>query len=324
MSKRILVIGGNGFIGRQLVSWLVDAGQCVNVFDLRLPEASQLPDDDRIRYIEGNFLNTQDVEIGLWDVDTVIHCVSTTVPASSVGNVSVEIETNVLGTTRLLDLMIKHGVRRICYPSSGGTVYGPSSRPHAETEDPQPTCPYGLGKVLIETLLRFYAHHHGIQYQIWRLANPYGDVSKSHMAQGVVDAFLQHLLHGRPVPVWGEGLASRDYILIDDAVSAMGALLESEAWGEVVNIGTGVGTSISEVIDALRATLCVDVMVDRRPGYTGPSVSVLNVDKLKRLTGWTPEYDLRSGIRLAWKRLGGKGCDDESASFSNGGEHGRP
>jgi UDP-glucose 4-epimerase len=220
-----------------------------------------------------------------------------------VGNVPVEIETNVAATVRLLDAMVRHGVRRIGFPSSGGTVYGAGAAPHREDELPRPTCPYGLGKLLIEDLLRYYADRHGLEFQVWRIANPYGDCTKLHLAQGVIDAFLHRIRSGQPITIWGDGTAVRDFVFGDDVAAAIGLLLERGPWGEVVNVGSGRGTSIAEVVEVLQATARRPFAIERRDGYTGPTAAVLDPSKLRRLTGWEPAYDVASGIREAWRRL---------------------
>lgn len=298
---RAVVFGGGGFLGSQVARWLAGRGHTVRVFDLRPPK---LVPGVLVDYREGNFLNPSDVDAALADgVDLVLHFVSTTVPASSANNVPVEIESNVAATVRLLDLMVRRGVHRIGFPSSGGTVYGSASEPHREDESPRPTCPYGLGKLIIEDLLRFYRDQRGIDYQIWRIANPYGDDARLHVAQGVIDAFLHRIRAGQAVTIWGDGSAVRDFIFVDDVASAIGQLVEGDAWGEIVNIGTGRGCAIAEAVDVIREVVARPVQIERRQGYTGPARAVLDSSKLRRITGWEPSYDLTAGVREAWRRL---------------------
>ena len=299
MKFRILVLGGGGFLGSQAARWLAAHGHRVRSFDLRPPRVAA----EGIEFVEGNFLNPSDVNAALADIDTVLHFISTTVPATSIDNVPLEIESNVAATVRLLDLMAKRGIRRLGFPSSGGTVYGESAAPHREDEPPRPTCPYGLGKVLIESLLRYYREQRGIDYQIWRIANPYGDPARLHTAQGVVDAFLHRVRDGQPLSIWGEGSAVRDFVFADDVGAAIGLLCESPAWNEIVNVGSGRGTSIAEVVEIVRGVVGRPVQVNRVEGYTGPTQAVLDSSKLQKLTGWRPAWALQDGIAEAWRRL---------------------
>jgi len=304
MSLQVVVLGGGGFIGGQVARWLARHGHRVRLFDLRFPEALCTGEGPLLELVEGNFLNAADVD-GVLDggTDLVLHFISTTVPASSIDNVLVEIESNVSATVRLLDLMARRGIRRIGFPSSGGTVYGAGAEAHVEDEALQPTCPYGLGKSLIENILRFYQEHHGIEYQIWRIANAYGDTSKLHTAQGAIDAFLHRVRSGQPISIWGDGSAVRDFVFADDVAAAIGRLVEGDAWSEVVNIGRGRGTSIAEVVSIIETVVGRPVQIQHFAGYTGPACAVLDCSKLFRLTGWAPHYDLRSGIAEAWRRL---------------------
>jgi UDP-glucose 4-epimerase len=301
MSWRVVVLGGNGFLGSQVTRWLAARGHRLRVMDLRLPRpGTALPD---VEYREGNFLNASDVEAALESgADLVLHFISTTVPASSIDNVPVEIDTNVAATVRLLDAMTRRGIKRIGFPSSGGTIYGASSAPHREDEVARPTCPYGLGKLIIEDLLRFYRDHRGIDFQIWRVANPYGDATRVHLAQGVIDAFLQRVRTGQPITVWGDGSAVRDFIFADDVAAAIGQLIEGQTWGEVVNVGTGKGASIAEVLRIIE-NVAGPFQREQVRAYSGPAYAVLDTTRLHQLTGWTPGWTLESGIREAWRRL---------------------
>jgi UDP-glucose 4-epimerase len=307
MTKRFVVLGGNGFLGARLVRILKSRGHEVTVFDLRAPEVSaRVPGVD---YREGNFLNLHDIDAALdGGAEAVLHFISTTVPATSIGNVGIEIETNVAPTVRLLDQMVKQGIRRIGFPSSGGTIYGASTHRHREDETPRPTCPYALGKLLIESLLRFYRDQHGVGHQIWRISNPYGDAGRLHQAQGAIDAFLHRIRAGRKVTIWGQGTAVRDFIFVDDAAAAIGKLLETEAaWNEIVNVGTGRGASIAEVLEIIQRTVDRPVQVEHIAAYTGPQHAVLEVEKLRRLIGPPHARDLAEGIREAWQRLSALG-----------------
>ncbi len=307
MSERALVLGGGGFLGGLVSRWLLANGYRVRLFELRAPAWASAreagADASALEIFEGNFLNASDLERALEGVDLVLHFVSMTVPATSIDNVSIEVEQNLAATVRLLDRMVARGITRIGYPSSGGTVYRAAAHAHREDEPLGPTCPYGLGKQLVEETLRYYAAHKGLQPQIWRIANPYGDAAKLHLAQGAIDAFLLRILQGQPITLWGDGSAVRDFVFGDDVAAAIGALLARGAWGETVNIGAGEGVSIARALEVIRATVDRPVLLQQVAGYTGPLHAVLDVARLRQLTGWAPRFDLPSGIAEAWRRL---------------------
>jgi UDP-glucose 4-epimerase len=158
--------------------------------------------------------------------------------------------------------------------------------------------------LLIEQVLRFYRDHRGIDFQIWRIANPYGDTARLHTAQGAIDAFLHRIRAGQPIMVWGDGSAVRDFVFADDVAAAIGMLIErSAAWGEMVNVGSGRGASINEALELIRSVVGHPIDVQHVAGYTGPAFAVLDAAKLRRFTGWEPSYDLAAGIREAWRRI---------------------
>ena len=179
MTGKILVLGANGFLGSHVSAWLAAKGYRLRLFDLRFLRAMPWR-SKQVETIEGNFMNASDLTAALDGVEVVLHFISTTVPASSIDNVSFEVESNVSACARLLELMVKKGVRFIGLPSSGGTVYGDGESDHKEDEPLKPSCPYALGKVMEETLIRFFSDNRNVNYQIWRISNPYGDATKLH------------------------------------------------------------------------------------------------------------------------------------------------
>jgi UDP-glucose 4-epimerase len=303
MKGKVLILGANGFLGRHVTIWLSARGYRLRLFDLNFRRKVTLPGHSEVETVEGNFMNPSDVERTLDGVDIVLHFISTTVPASSINDVVVEIETNITASVKLLELMVEKNVRFIGFPSSGGTVYGDSRIDHHEGESLRPSCPYGLGKALLEDIVRFYSEYRSINYQIWRISNPYGDTTKVHRVQGVIDAFLQKVEEGEHLSLWGDGSAVRDFIFIDDVVAAIGAMLEKGVKNEVVNIGSGRGYSIREVLEVMRVVVGREFSVDVTDGYAGVSRAVLDIDKIKRLTGWRPSHSLEEGIAETWRRL---------------------
>ena len=302
-----VVLGGSGFIGTAVASRLAADGHSVRVVDTRLPAPSEQRPSG-IQYQEGNLLNASDLDAAFSDgVQTVLHLVSATVPATSLDNVAVEVEANLLAAVRVLDAMVRRGIKRIGFPSSGGTVYRDGPEPHHEGERCEPTCPYGLGKLLVEELLRYYAQQRGIEYQIWRISNPYGDRTRRHRMQGVIDAFLHRVRDGEALRVWGDGSAERDFIFIDDLASGLAACLERAPWNEVYNLGTGTASSVRDVLRTIEKVVGRPPRVENVPSYVGPARSVLDPGKMMRATGWSPGFDLQTGVAAAWFRLGQPG-----------------
>lgn len=245
--KNILILGGLGFIGRNLTAELAAHHQ-VTVFD-----RAQARFQSNVEAYAGDFFNIQDVENVLQTkhFDTVIHLVSSTIPSSS--DPVYDIESNVVGTVRLLDLLKKYVVPNIVFASSGGTVYGNIDQ-SVKVNELHPTHPisaHGVNKLAIEKYIQLYHHLHGLNYLILRFSNPYGQYHQSDR-QGFINVALKKILRGEPVEIWGDGSIVRDYIYVQDLAVITRQLIEGETSNDILNIGTGVGYSINDVLNLLR------------------------------------------------------------------------
>ena len=305
--KQALVLGGSGFMGFNLGLRLSNEGWFVRLFDINFPldRTNYLRDIKTIEVCHGNFFNHKDLDEALKGVDRVFHFISTTVPSTSKENLEVEVETNLLGTVRLLELMRNQNVSEIIYPSSGGTVYGqPREELISEEEKTEPECTYGLGKKLIEEIICYYCKNMGFKYRILRISNPYGDFHKANRRQGVIDAFLANVLNEIPLTIWGTGENIRDFIFIEDVIDAIISLDKTEKWNETYNIGTGKGTSVRKIIEFIKEVTNKNVeCIYTGNEYSGVSRNVLDISKINNHAGWYPKYEIREGIERTWNNL---------------------
>lgn len=299
--KRCLVLGGRGFIGSHLVDALLDQGYVVRCFDL--PHVAPLGDSHlttpAFELYEGDFSSEADLANALEGCDICYHLVSTTLPKSSNTDPVFDVESNVLGTVRLLTHAVKSGLKKIIFVSSGGTVYGvPTQVPILETHSNDPVCSYGITKLAIEKYLGLFHQLHGLDYTVLRLANPFGERQRTHASQGAVAVFLGKVLRGEPVEIWGDGSVVRDYIHIADVVDALLISLNKTTGEHVFNIGAGRGYSLNELLDAIEKA--TGRVADRRylPGRVfDVPVSVLSVERAKQVLGWVPKIDFEHGLR---------------------------
>lgn len=298
--KRCLVLGGRGFIGSHLVDALLDQGYVVRCFDR--PHVAPLGDshltNPDFELYEGDFTSEADIANALEGCDICYHLVSTTLPKSSNADPVFDVESNVLGTIRLLTHAVKSGLKKVIFVSSGGTVYGvPTQVPIPETHSTDPVCSYGVTKLAIEKYLGLFHQLYGLDYTILRLANPFGERQRTHASQGAVAVFLGKVLRGEPVEIWGDGSVVRDYIHIADVVDALLIPLKRSSGEHVFNIGAGRGRSLNEVLDAIeKATGCI---ANRRylPGRAfDVSVSLLSIERAKISLGWSPKVDFERGL----------------------------
>jgi UDP-glucose 4-epimerase len=220
-------------------------------------------------------------------------------PQSSNGDPVFDIESNVVGTVRLLSHAVKSGVKKVVFVSSGGTVYGPPKHiPILETHPTDPVSSYGITKLAIEKYLHLFHTLHGLEYSILRLANPFGERQRVMASQGAVAVFLGKVLNGDPVEIWGDGSVVRDYIYISDVVDALIAAASCETEARIFNIGSGRGHSLNELLDGIEQV--TGRKADRRylPGrlFDVPT-SVLSIDRARQHLNWSPKVDFEDGLR---------------------------
>ncbi|MDR3482671.1 MAG: NAD-dependent epimerase/dehydratase family protein [Burkholderiaceae bacterium] len=306
--KRILVTGGAGFIGAHLVDRLVKSGHTVRVLD-------RVPVDIRpawlksaqIDYMLGDFSDHSLIDAALKDIDVVYHLVSTTIPASSNIDPIFDVQSNLVGTLSLLQIALKSGVKKVIFVSSGGTVYGkPKSLPIRETDPTDPICSYGITKLAIEKYLAMFKELHGLDFVVFRLANPFGERQRPG-AQGAIAAFMHKVAEGKPIEIWGDGSVVRDYIYINDVIDAMVAGIDYNGAAHIFNLGSGQGRSLNEIIDTLRAVSGkpIECIYQSARALDVPK-SVLDISLVKQEFNWQPSSDFAADLRRTWEWFSSK------------------
>jgi UDP-glucose 4-epimerase len=296
---RCLVLGGVGFIGSHIVDSLLQRGHAVRVFDRPRIDTKNLSNSlSHLELHSGEFFNEDDVAKALVGIDTIVHLISTTTPASSNDNPVYDAETNIAGTVRLLALAKGAGVKKIVFASSGGTVYGdPLQLPIPETHPNNPICSYGITKLTIEKYLHLFHHLHGLDYSILRIANPYGERQNPSGGLGAVTVFLWKMLHGEPITIWGNGEVARDYFYISDLVAAFIKVIEETAPSRIYNIGGGRAYSLNEIIDAIQVVTGKTALVNYTPARKlDVPVNYLDITRARNELAWTPTITLEQGI----------------------------
>jgi len=295
-----LVLGGAGFIGSHLAEALAQEGRRVRIFDR--PHVDRLPLFPRARGFDiftGDFLNPRALAPALEGAELVFHLVSTTLPKSSNDHPAYDVESNVLGTLRLIELCREQGVKKLLFVSSGGTVYGvPRTTPVAEDHPTEPTSSYGIHKLMVEKYLALAHHLHGLDYRIVRPANLYGPRQRLDIAQGAVAVFLDRALRDQAIQIWGDGSVVRDYVYVADAVDAILKAARFEGAQRIFNIGTGKGTTLNELIAEITKLLGRPVKVERGAARAlDVPVNVLDASLAARHLGWRASTSLGDGLR---------------------------
>ena len=292
---RIVVTGGNGFIGSHFVAAAVDKGHRVTVAGLG--ETPRFPHGRPFEFLPGGVLGLAAAPAVLSAADIVCHFASSTTPATSNADPAADIEANLVGTVQLLEAMRRTGNRRILYLSSGGAVYGrPLATPISEDHPLNPMSSYGVGKMAAEKYLRMYKELYDFSPIVIRPSNPYGPGQETVGQLGVVTTFIHLALSGNPATFWGDGSIVRDFISISDLTALVLAAAESKITG-TYNCGAGVGTSLIElaaIVERASGKSLARVVQPARP-FDPPSI-VLDIRKAERTFGWSPKVELEDGI----------------------------
>lgn len=259
--RKILVLGGNGFLGRNLCKYLADCGEKVYSFDMSKPEVA----DDRIEYIAGDFFDDYTLEETVKGMDVIYHAICTLNPGNSNEKCILGYERDFVQTAKLCSYL-KDTECRMIFFSSGGTVYGNQKvQPITEEAVPVPINHYGNLKLCIENTMRTFNFQMKKNMLIARISNPYGPGQDYHKGVGFIDAAIKHTIAGETIEIWGDGNVVRDYIYIDDLCRMLYALIEYHGDIEVFNLSSNTGVSQNDIVDILKQ-IDPAVKVTYKPG----------------------------------------------------------
>ena len=294
---KVLVTGGAGFIGSHVVESLLAHGHEVAIVD-------DLSSGKMVNVPDGADFHEADVRTGCAGVlrsfrpDALCHLAAQMDVRRSVRDPAFDADVNVLGTVRLLESCVEHGVGKVVFASTGGAVYGEQDEFPAPEEHPQyPVSPYGVSKLAGERYLNYYRAQHGLPYAALRYANVYGPRQDPHGEAGVVAIFSGNLAAGRPSTIFGTGEQTRDYVYVGDVARANVLALEGDPASGAYNIGTGVETSVAGLYERMESLSGRNLPPERglaRPGEQ--SRSSVDPTKAARELGWKPRTDLTSGL----------------------------
>ncbi len=298
-----LLLGGGGFLGSHLCEELLAQGESVRIFERPLPLWQSQPfDGDSVEWQEGDFGNVEDLERAVSGCDVIYHLVSTTIPKSSNDNPVYDMETNLLGTLRLLEVARQQMIRKIVFVSSGGTVYGrPQEVPIKETHPTDPVCSYGIGKLAIEKYLYLYHRLHGLDYCVLRVGNPYGERQRVTAAQGAVAVFMHKAALDQPIEIWGDGSVVRDYVYVKDAVRALSMARSHSSQHRIFNIGGGQGRSLNDLLANLEKLAGRKLKRRYLPGRSfDVPVNILDISLAREVLQWYPRVSFEEGLKRTW------------------------
>jgi len=298
---RVLITGGCGFIGANLVDRLrtVAPDVAVRVFDNQSLGKREHLDDFRGEFVEGDLRDVEALGRALDGVDAVVHLAADTRVIESIEDPVKNFEVNVIGSFNLLQGMRARGIRRLINASTGGAIIGEVEPPVHEEMVPRPMSPYGASKMMVEGYCSAYTASYGMHCLSLRFSNVYGP--RSYHKGSVVAAFFKRILAGQPLTVYGDGTQVRDYVNVADICDGIIAGLRSEASG-AIQLGSGRPVTINELIEAIRSAVApLPVAVDYQPFRAGEVYATYcDVSKARRELGFDPATPLAEGLKVAW------------------------
>lgn len=312
--KRVLLIGGGGFIGRHVAYACMQEKMRVRVVDVFQPATGPVPADglpEHIEVLTGDYGDAAFLRDALEDVDVVVHLAHDAMRMNIECDMPQEYERNILPATRLMEACIEAKVSKFIFVSSGGTVYGnqPVGVPIVESATTRPVSLYGTSKLCIEHIALLYFSQRELPAVVVRPGNAYGAGQAPFRGQGLVPTALASGLSGREVTIFGDGHAVRDYVHVRDIADAIVRLVERGEPGEIYNVGTCIGVSVRELLENHISPVLADAGMILNVSYhqarrADVEYNVLDSSRLTALTGWMPSIGLTEGIGQVLEWLG--------------------
>jgi len=300
--KKIVITGGAGFIGSNLIPVLLEqtSHQITVIDNESLGDLSTvcLPGVECVR---GDILDTDLLSETLKNTDTVFHFAADTRVMDSIENPDFNFQNNVVATYGLLSAAQKAGVRRFLNASTGGAILGEVTPPSHEELPPRPVSPYGASKLAIEGYCSAFHGAYGLKTASLRFSNIYGP--KSFHKGSVVAHFFRKILKGEGLVVYGDGSQIRDYLFVGDLVEGLCRAMRSNVTG-VFQMGTGRPTTLNELISVIKETVGSTYPVEVR--YEDFRLGEIRdtwcrIDKARKHLDFDPVTTLSNGLRETWQ-----------------------
>ena len=317
---RVLVTGAAGFIGSHLVDRLLGEGEeVVGIDNLSSGALANLADARRSRMGKFSFQRVDITSTALPELvkryrpEVVFHLAAQVDVRKSVADPIHDAMSNIIGTLNLLQAAKDVGTQKFVFTSSGGCIYGepdesrlPVSEDQIFLPESMPESPYGVSKKVVLDYLRYFRAVHDLDYTALALSNVYGPrqepASEVGLEGQVVAIFCRKMLGGRPCTIYGDGTQTRDFVYVDDVVSAYMAARD-KASGELVNVGSGRELSVNELYERLAEATGARQQPVHAPARPGELQRiVVDPSKAAATLGWRASTDLEDGLKqtVAW------------------------
>jgi UDP-glucose 4-epimerase len=299
--RKVAVLGA-GFIGLNLVRRLAGTGAHVAILD-----HNEVPAEltGHVRWVQGEFADRKAVEQVLAGADVAFHLISSTVPGDEHVEVSRELSDNIFATLGFLEVCERLAIPRVVFASSS-SVYGLQAKvPIVETAVTDPISSHGIQKLAIEKYLLLHRFHRGLDVRIARLSNPFGPGQRLYGRQGFVALTIGHLLNNEAILLRDGGRPVRDFLYIDDVTEALDRLASYDDAPSVVNIGSGVGHSLREIVTMIEEAIRQPIAsLPGEPRRADIPVSVLDVRLAATGIGFRAAVPVRDGLLRTLRHYG--------------------
>ena len=299
MSKQILVTGGAGFIGSNIVDELIVKKHTVVIVD-NLATGNIKNINKKAKFYKVSICDKKDIDtiFRKEKFDIVIHLAAQLDVRKSVLDPCFDADVNIKGTLNILEACKDTKVKKIIFSSSGGTIYGECGlKAPDEQSFANPLSPYGVAKLSVEHYIKAYSALYGLKYTILRYANVYGPRQDANGEAGVIAIFIGRMTENKEVFVFGDGKQLRDYIYVKDVVDANIKSL-TKGNNEVINIGTHKTFSVNQLVKELSKIINYKQKAVYKPKRSGELFkSFLKISKAKKVLGWEPKADIIKGLK---------------------------
>ncbi len=304
---KILVTGGAGFIGSNVVDAVIKEGHEVAVVD-NLSTGKEENVNPSAQFYNTDITDVEALENVFQNFrpEIIFHTAAQIDLRKSVDDPAFDAETNVIGSVNIFELAVNYGVRRIILSSTGGALYGELTKlPASENSSIEPLSPYGVSKYCVENYLNYFKHLYGLERVILRYSNVYGPRQDPLGEAGVVAIFTGKILKGENPVIYGDGTQTRDYLYVDDVVRAN--LLAMDGKEGTYNIGTGIETSVNELLGIFAGLLSKEVNPQYSQARKGEVHRIsLDGERARKELGFAPKYSLEEGLKKTIEWYKGK------------------
>ncbi len=304
--KSVLVTGGAGFVGSHIVDRLSPENKVTILDNLFTGSLSNLEKSkDRIKFIKGDILDKDLVKKTVADVDYIFHLAAHVGNIRSLNDPYFDMDVNIRGMLNLLEACRDSRVRRLVY-SSSGAIFGEAKYLPIDEDHPlHPESPYAVSKMAAEKYAFAFYKVYGVPTASVRYFNIYGPRQDTSEYANAVSIFLGKTRERQPLTVYGDGEQTRDFVFIQDVVTAnILAATQPAAVGEIFNIATGIATTINKITEIIRQVSGREsqiIYADARAGEVRHSRAT--IEKAQKLLGYRPTTELDEGMRITWQSV---------------------